>query len=247
MAKPYPIAEMFWSLQGEGVFTGTPMLFCRLAGCNVGAYLQPEVIPNQELRILREENPGLSVCTSALGQQFLCDTNYQAVEKLDLDGLFDAFTLYPPYEHLCITGGEPFLHDLGPIVARANDRGIQVHVETSGTKPIPSTVGLANTWVTCSPKLTGDLPAQLRANAVHIHEWKFVVDRSLGTPEEVIARIEDVLSLGGEDTDRSLVFVQAINGVTSWVPENMAFVLEVLKLAPTWRFSGQYHKALGLR
>lgn len=31
----YPINEIFYSLQGEGVWTGTPMLFIRLHGCNL--------------------------------------------------------------------------------------------------------------------------------------------------------------------------------------------------------------------
>jgi len=31
----YPIAEMFYSLKGEGLYTGMPMSFIRLAGCNL--------------------------------------------------------------------------------------------------------------------------------------------------------------------------------------------------------------------
>lgn len=32
----YPIAETFYSLQGEGYWAGTPAFFVRLAGCSVG-------------------------------------------------------------------------------------------------------------------------------------------------------------------------------------------------------------------
>ena len=30
------VNEIFWSLQGEGAFTGTPSVFFRLQGCSVG-------------------------------------------------------------------------------------------------------------------------------------------------------------------------------------------------------------------
>lgn len=33
--KSYPINQIFYSLQGEGQWTGTPMLFIRLSGCNL--------------------------------------------------------------------------------------------------------------------------------------------------------------------------------------------------------------------
>jgi 7-carboxy-7-deazaguanine synthase len=32
----YPVSETFYSLQGEGYWTGTPAFFIRLAGCSVG-------------------------------------------------------------------------------------------------------------------------------------------------------------------------------------------------------------------
>lgn len=34
--KKYPITEIYYSIQGEGYYTGLPMLFIRLAGCSIG-------------------------------------------------------------------------------------------------------------------------------------------------------------------------------------------------------------------
>ena len=32
---PYAAKEIFYTLQGEGVHTGRPAVFCRFAGCNL--------------------------------------------------------------------------------------------------------------------------------------------------------------------------------------------------------------------
>ena len=34
----YPVMELFYTLQGEGCFTGHAAIFIRLAGCNVGCH-----------------------------------------------------------------------------------------------------------------------------------------------------------------------------------------------------------------
>lgn len=35
MEKTYEVSEIFYSIQGEGIYTGTPALFVRFAGCNL--------------------------------------------------------------------------------------------------------------------------------------------------------------------------------------------------------------------
>jgi len=145
-----PIAEVFHSVQGEGVFTGTSMMFVRLAGCNVGQYAQPQ-------------DPH-SICTTCFGSTFKCDTDYHRYYWMSLEDLVNQC-----YEdHVCITGGEPLLHINSGLLELMKALPAAVHVETSGTLPLDK---LKSCWITCSPK-TG----YLGDNDEFVDEFKLLVD-----------------------------------------------------------------------
>lgn len=228
----YPIAEIFHSLQGEGLFTGVPMMFCRLAGCNVGKYESP--VGSGPLNVLRLHHLQHSICTSALGEQFLCDTNYLKSESLATEEI-----LVQCYEeHLCITGGEPLLHDLVPLIREAQRAGKMVHIETSGTLDLGVLHGTEASapWVTCSPK-----QGFLAKNIVYVDEWKFVVGESFSL--EAFDQAFPPETLGSKP-----VFLQAItNNVDQIDRESIQRVLEILQKRPHYRLSAQLHKFLKLR
>lgn len=227
-----PIAEMFESIQGEGVYAGHLMHFIRLAGCNVGKYVSVDTEPNHGLRVLLGNHPKHSICTSALGTRFLCDTDYHAHEKLDLVAALQRSSI----RRVCMTGGEPFLHDMAIICARILGAGKEPHIETSGTLPIPEEVGDA-AYVVCSPK-AGFLPANLH----HIHEFKFVVGPSLGTVVNAWDRILAVV-----DWSEAPIFLQPINGVHDLDQASLDFALQMLRAAPASKeaaLSVQLHKLL---
>lgn len=238
----YPVAEIFHSLQGEGVWTGTPMMFVRLAGCNVGKYEParpygktvsfPDAAhpPTQsELKILFEDRTH-SVCTTADGQRFICDTDYHKHEEHSPEEIIGQLGEL----HMCITGGEPFLHNLTPLLEAASD-GTMTHIETSGTLPIKGTEDF-NVWITCCPK-EGFLPA----NADWVDEWKFLVG-----PGFDLAEAERLSSLGPLQND-DRVYIQPINGVNECDTDNLKRCLDILAKKPEWKLSAQLHKFLGVR
>lgn len=259
MSRPYeraiyPIAEEFDSLQGEGVYTGTPMRFIRLAGCNVGRYDTRE----RSMELLRTPadfpilyplapaDPVLppiarhSVCTSVFGESFICDTNYRrAYNKTALELLNDT-----TQKHICITGGEPFLHDLRPLLTLALDANIHVHVETSGTHHIAEKlhelISVGNVWITCSPKA-----GFLRANMHLINEWKFVVTD--GVSAEVIQNFFNYPQGRSPRLDSRAVYLQPVNAINDIDQSSLRRVLDILREHPEWRLSAQLHKYLGLR
>lgn len=237
----YPISEIFDSIQGEGVYTGTPMRFIRLAGCNVGQYEAGGLKTigfKADFPILQSQPMKHSMCTSVVGESFVCDTDYHKSESLTLDQIFSGFKL----RHVCITGGEPFLHDLEPLVKSANERGVMVHVETSGTLRIPDELfnpdKLKGIWYTCSPKR-----GYLRENNDWIDEWKVLVG-----PNFLINAGHQFLKEITEDVEDFPVYLQPINAINEADQQATQQVVDLLlNDFPQCRLSAQLHKYLRLR
>jgi 7-carboxy-7-deazaguanine synthase len=233
----YKIAEMFDSIQGEASYAGQHQFFIRLAGCNVGKYTNSE---NSDFRVkeqlnhLRVIQPEYSICKSALGNEFQCDTNYHASETFSEKQLIKE-VVKAKAKTICITGGEPFLWNISPLVLAAWDLHIRVHIETSGTLPFTQDVD----WIVCSPK-TGFLEENIK----YVNEWKFLVGKDLQkSPQEVVDAIKEVIK-----DNKQMVYISPINGIDEIDQINGAFAFEVLKLAdPRWRLCVQTHKALGMR
>lgn len=239
--KSFPIAETFTSVQGEGVYTGTLMHFIRLAGCNVGKYIQADEfgglntkdIPGHMVKgddfplLVRKEH---SVCESILGTKFVCDTNYHKCYDATAQELMQRAGLV---EHVCITGGEPFLHDLEDLITHAAQR--QVHIETSGTKPIDLPQECA--WITCSPKA-----GFLADNIPLIDEFKFVV-----SSVEDIRRVGALCETLGLADGRVPIYLQPINWISEINTAGIDMVLAQLEHYPLFRLSAQLHKYLGVR
>ena len=101
-----PLMEAFYSIQGEGYYSGTPAYFLRIGGCDVGCHwcdvkesweadLHP---PTTIVDILKE------------------------IAKY-------------PVETVVITGGEPLMWNLDKLTSAIKDMGMKVHLETSGAYP----------------------------------------------------------------------------------------------------------------
>lgn len=102
----YPVMEHFYTIQGEGAFTGQAAYFIRLAGCDVGCWWCD----------VKES----------------WDRN--AHPDLDLHELIEVVQ-QSDSPRTVITGGEPLLHDLQPLTKALRDIGQKTHIETSGSSP----------------------------------------------------------------------------------------------------------------
>lgn len=130
-----PVNEYFTTIQGEARFTGTPCLFIRLQGCDVGCGWC-DTKHTWDL-----SNPVDHVD----GKQIESDSfAYYSEEALM------ALAKSSGVKHVVLTGGEPATHDLTKLTGLLHDEGFSVQIETSGTYEIKCD---SRTWVTVSPKI----------------------------------------------------------------------------------------------
>jgi organic radical activating enzyme len=224
-----PIAETFHSIQGEGTYCGTPMFFIRLAGCNVGRFERTPEDLNPHFANLRVFNSNHSICTASDGQHFLCDTDY--TKKFEFTAV-ELLCQAGAYDHVCLTGGEPFIHDLSELIVAFDVENTKVHIETSGTRPIPPIAWPH--WITCCPKQ--GFNTELLGNNV-VKEWKFLVGPSF---DENYVR--DLMH-----GQKRPIFLQPIGDIHTHLEGNVAKCLDVLKRNPGWKLSAQLHKYIGAR
>lgn len=140
----YPVHETFHSWQGEGVHLGRSAFFIRLFGCPVKCHW----------------------CDSA--GTWHPDYIPERIEKREASDLASIAAAASP-EFVVITGGEPAIHDLGPLTHALAERGLPSHLETSGGFEIRGNID----WVTLSPKWQR-LP--LPENLGQAHELKLIVE-----------------------------------------------------------------------
>jgi 7-carboxy-7-deazaguanine synthase len=105
--RVYPVMEHFYTLQGEGFYTGQAAYFIRLGGCDVGcvwcdvkeswdADAHPKMSTEEIVNIARQHPGRIAV----------------------------------------ITGGEPCMHDLNALCDALHAAGFRTHIETSGSAPL---------------------------------------------------------------------------------------------------------------
>ena len=101
-----PLMEAFYTIQGEGKFSGHPAYFIRLGGCDVGC-VWCDVKESWEAG----------------------KWPVQSIEKIAEDA-----ASYPG-RLVVVTGGEPLMYDLGPLTKLLKEKGFTTNIETSGTHP----------------------------------------------------------------------------------------------------------------
>ncbi len=97
-----PVMEKFYTIQGEGHYSGQPFYFIRLGGCDVG-------------------------CHWCDVKESWDHNQHQFIEVDDLIKDVKEYT-----SNVVITGGEPLMWNLSELTKRFKENNIKLHLETSG-------------------------------------------------------------------------------------------------------------------
>ena len=107
----WPIMESFYTIQGEGFYSGRVAYFIRVAGCDVGC-----VWCDVKESWNSDDHPVTSL-----------DTLLEEVNST-------------PVNFVVITGGEPTMYSIKTLVSALQKEGKEVAIETSGTNPLDAKV-----------------------------------------------------------------------------------------------------------
>lgn len=133
----YLVNEIFYSLQGEGVRSGTPNLFLRLSRCNLTC---------------KVETHG-----------FDCDTEFESGRRMTIGEILAEFrALSESCDWVILTGGEPALQTDRELIDRLHAEGYKLAIETNGSFALPEGID----WITVSPKVAEHAIRQRTAHEV---------------------------------------------------------------------------------
>lgn len=108
--KKYRINEIFYSIQGEGLYTGTPAVFVRFSGCNLACpFCDTQFREYEEL------------------------TADEVVERMEKENIGNC-------QLCVVTGGEPTLQWDIDLFNAIHDAGYKINMESNGTLPLPAPV-----------------------------------------------------------------------------------------------------------
>src|SRR6185295_2413564 len=162
----YSVKEIYYTLQGEGVYTGRAAVFLRFTGCNLWSGRE------------QDRNQGPGACSA------WCDTNFLGTDGPGGGRFSTAEALanvvdeaWPKGSQIrrfvVCTGGEPLLQLDSELVAALHRKRFEVAIETNGTRLPP----LGVDWICVSPKAGSELV--LRTG----DELKLVFPQSEAKPE----------------------------------------------------------------
>ena len=193
-----PLMEEFYTIQGEGYHKGTAAYFVRIGGCDVGCHW---------CDVKESWNANLHPPTETNA----IVANAAAYSKT-----------------IVITGGEPLTWDMGPLTFKLKDKGMQVHIETSGAYPL---TGIWD-WICLSPKKIKLPTPEIYSVA---NELKVIVynNDDFRFAEEQAEKVNNdcILYLQPEWSKRETV-----------IPKIVEYVMK----NPKWKVSLQTHKYLNI-
>ncbi len=239
------LVEHFYSIQGEGKYTGTPSLFFRFGGCNMKC---------EGFACSETASDGVTVVG--------CDTVY-AVNKehfshnwipiqnsQELLNILDLYDL-PNAVDIVLTGGEPLIYASDELfvsfLEELNARGHTITFETNGSLAVDFdkypvykesvfalSVKLTNSGESESKRIRGDIINSIASNAKEAF-FKFSIDA-----ESITLGLEEEISNILIHSPKTKVYCMPLGGNREEVEANTEPLIEFCK-AKGYNFSDRLH------
>ena len=212
------IAEIFYSVQGEGSLVGVPSIFVRTSGCN--------------LRCSWCDTPYTSWNPEG--------------EDMTLDEILDRASAFSAARHVVLTGGEPMIAPaIVDLSRRFRERGMHITVETAGTIFAPvacDLMSISPKLANSTPegvfqaqherlRLQPDILRHLMSE--YDYQLKFVVAR-----EADIEEVADLAARLQAPPDKVILMPEGVT--TEMLDERGAWIAEICK-DRGFRFSPRLH------
>lgn len=193
-----PLMEEFYTIQGEGYHKGTAAYFIRIGGCDVGCHW----------------------CD--VKESWNADTHPPTdIEKIAANAAKHSKTIV-------VTGGEPLTWDMGPLTTSLRERGLQIHIETSGAYPLTGHWD----WICLSPKKNklpvGDIHKkadELKMIVYNRHDLRFAETQAAKVSADCLLYLQPEWSVRDKITP---------------------LIVDYVMQHPKWRVSLQTHKYLNI-
>jgi 7-carboxy-7-deazaguanine synthase len=214
------IAELFYSIQGEGLLAGTPSVFVRTSGCNLRCHW----------------------CDTPY-------TSWSAEGSERSIGEIAAYVKQHSTGYTVLTGGEPMIApQIASLTEALRDFDQHITIETAGTVFAPVRCDLmsvspklANStpwqrdaeWARRHEKLRIQRDVLRRLISSYEYQLKFVV-----VSEEDLDEVREVIALSGAARDRVVLMPEGTD--THTLRTRGAWLAEVCK-REGWRFSPRLH------
>lgn len=211
------IAELFYSLQGEGSLVGMPSVFVRTSGCN--------------LRCSWCDTPYTSWQPEGV--------------ELSLRQILDEVRAHPA-RHVVVTGGEPMIApEILPLTEQLRDAGLHITIETAGTvfKPVAcDLMSISPKLANSTPegpfraqherlRIQRDVLAELIGR--YDYQLKFVI----AAPED-LDEVRDLVSALGAGAERIILMPEGT--AADLLRERSLWLAEICK-EEGFRFSPRLH------
>ncbi|WP_299127979.1 7-carboxy-7-deazaguanine synthase QueE [uncultured Winogradskyella sp.] len=193
-----PLMEEFYTIQGEGYHKGTAAYFVRIGGCDVGCHW--------------------------------CDVKESWLPELhpatETTKIVENAAKYS--DIIVVTGGEPLTWEMGPLTKQLKEKGLQIHIETSGAYKLTGQWD----WICLSPKKIKLPTEEIYKKA---HELKCIIynNDDFRFAEEQAEKVNNkcILYLQPEWSKRDKMMPQIVDYVMA---------------NPKWKVSLQTHKYLNI-